>query len=192
MGFVIMAALFLPRLGRAHTPGLSVAEFEVQPDGRVDARITFANAEQLQGTSLNDADLRAFMLDGVDVTADGQRCPAIFHGASPAEGDGLVLASSYDCPRDVAAVEVTLYYLSALAPGHREVARIVARGASTEAVLTGDHRAISLRLPSSPAAQPVPAREVKGRRLIALSAVFAAFMLGLFVWRWRATRSPRR
>jgi hypothetical protein len=197
MAFVVMAGLFLTRPGRAHTPGLSVAELEVTPSGPVEARLTFATAEPLgpAARALRDADLRAFVLDGVDVTADGARCDARYEGASVTEGDGLLLRATYDCPRGAAAVAVTLFYLSALPPGHREVARIVGppgSGASIEAILTGDRRALELRLPPPPEDAAARARrERAGRRVTVLTAVFAAVMLSLFVWRWRATRRRR-
>ncbi len=189
---VVIALFFLPRLAAAHTPGLSTAQFDVAPDGHVDAHLVFASAEPLNGTPLRDDDLRAFVLEGVDVTADGSRCDATWGGSYPAEGDGLALDASYACPASRSEIAVTLYYLSALPPGHREVARIVAAGASVEGVLTGDRRALSLRLPAatSGAGRTTAADRAarKSRQLIVLTAAFAAFMLALFVWRWRATR----
>jgi hypothetical protein len=184
---VVMALLFLPRLAAAHTPGLSTAEFDVAPDGHVDAHLVFASAEPLNGTPLRDDDLRAFVLDGVDVTADGSRCDASWRGSYPTEGDGLALDASYACARGASEVAVTLYYLSALPAGHREVARIVATGASIEGVLTGDRRALSLHLPAARSA-PADRAARKGRQLTILTAAFVAIMLALFVWRWRATR----
>ncbi|HTQ47144.1 MAG TPA: hypothetical protein VMI75_30525 [Polyangiaceae bacterium] len=187
-----MALLFLPRLASAHTPGVSTAEFDVAPDGHVDAHLVFASAEPLNGTPLRDDDLRAFVLDGVDVTADGSRCDPTWRGSYPTEGDGLALDASYACGAGASEVAVTLYYLSALPAGHREVARIVASGASIEGVLTGDRRALSLRLPAATAGAgggaPAARAARKARQLTVLTAAFAAFMVALFVWRWRATR----
>ncbi len=181
--------LFLPRLGLAHTLGLSVAEFDVTPEGAVAAHITFASAEPLNGTPLRDDDLRSFLSQGVDVTADGARCPSTFLGSSITESDGLQLDATYACPAAASHVEVTLYYLSALSPGHREIARIVASGASVEGLLAGDRRAIGLDLPNrAPRVEDHRART--GRRLVVLTAAFTVFMLTLFVWRWRATRRP--
>jgi hypothetical protein len=186
---VVMVALFLPRTGLAHTLGLSVAELDVTPEGAVAAHITFASAEPLSGTPLRDEDLKSFLVQGVDVTADGTHCEGTFQGSSVTEADGLRLDAMYDCP--VAShVEVTLYYLSALSPGHREVARIVASGASVEGLLTGDRRSLGLDVPGRVARTSAHART--GRRLVGITAVFAIFMAGLFVWRWRATRSRRR
>src|SRR5580658_5534191 len=53
MAVVVMGLLLLPRFGRAHTPGLSVADFEVTDGGRVDARLVFASAEALGGVDLD-------------------------------------------------------------------------------------------------------------------------------------------
>ena len=186
---VVMVALFLPRTGLAHTLGLSVAELDVTPEGPVAAHITFASAEPLNGTPMRDEDLRSFLAQGVDVTADGTHCEGTFQGSSVTEADGLRLDAMYDCPA-ASHVEVTLYYLSALSPGHREVARIVASGASVEGLLTGERRALGLDIPGRVARPSAHART--GRRLVVLTAVFAVFMAGLFVWRWRATRRRRR
>jgi hypothetical protein len=188
----VIVLLFLPRLGRAHTPGLSTAEFDVSAGGPVEARLTFASAEPLGGTALRDEDLRAFVLQGVDVTADGARCEAAYRGASVTEVDGLQLEAIYDCPAGAREIGVVLYYLSALRPGHREVARIVGppgSNATVEQVLSGDRRALQLELPASPDGSSTGGKHDRlARRLVVLSAVFAVVMLSLFVWRWRATR----
>ena len=157
----------------------------------MDAQLTFATAEPLAGTRPTEQDLRAFVMDGVDVTADGARCEGTYRGASVTEVDGLLLQASYACPQGARDITVTLYYLSALRPGHREVARIVGppgSNASVEGVLTGDRRSLSLHLPG-PA--PLQARTRLGRRVLALTAAFTALMAGLFLWRWRATRRRR-
>jgi hypothetical protein len=174
MGLVVITGLFLPRAGLAHTPGLSLAELEVAADGHVDARLTFASIEPLGKTTLSQEDLRAFVLDGVDFTADGARCDPIYHGSSVTDGDGLLLEASYACPPGAAEIDLTLYYLSALPRNHREVARILA----------GDHRALSLTLPGAGHRR----RAGVGTKLVALTAGFAVLMLSLFVWRWRASR----
>jgi hypothetical protein len=194
MAVVVIAGLFLTRPGHAHTPGLSVAELEVTAAGPVEARLTFATAEPLgpAAQALRDADLRAFVVDGVDVTADGARCEPRYDGASVTEGDALLLRATYDCPPAPATVAVTLFYLSTLPRGHREVARIVGppgSGASVEAILTGDRRALELRLPRPPEDPTARARKERvARRVTVLTAVFAVVMVSLFVWRWRATR----
>jgi hypothetical protein len=198
-----MALSFLPRIASAHTPGLSTAAFELEPaTGRVEARFAFATAEPLDVPLDRDHDgvvtdaevtaareeLRAFLADGVEVSADGSRCPESFVGASLTETDGLVLASSYACLRNPSSVEVVLYYLSALAPGHREVVRIAAGSSTKEAILSGERRALTLALRAQESSDGRMRRERTGRRLVILSAVFATAMLALFFWRWRSAR----
>ncbi len=188
-----MASLFLAQGASAHTLGLSVAEFDVTPEGPVAAHITFASAEPLHGTPIRDEDLGAFLAAGVDVVADGTRCAGTFQGSSVTENDGLELDAAYACPAGASRIEVTLYYLSDLAPGHREVARIVASGASAEGLLTGTRRQLTLNIPGRPDRAAAKART--GRKLEILSAAFLVFMATLFVWRWRAGRKtlpPRR
>jgi hypothetical protein len=205
----VVALLFSGRLALAHSPGLSVAEFEVQPAGRVLARLTFASAEALGGLSLGregvvtpedvsaaQEDLRAFLLRGVGVDADGSACAPTFRGAALTDVDGLVLDASYACPGDAADIQVTLYYLSALPRGvtHKGIARIVAGSAVSEAVLSGDHRAIDLRL-------PVRARRISPRRrwlaALALGAVAGLLLAcrargwALVLQKWRLLRKMR-
>jgi hypothetical protein len=191
MAAAIIGGLLAPCPAFAHTAGVSTASFDVQPDGRVDGRLVFASAEPLHGTPLRDEDLRAFVLDGVEITADGAACAATLQDAGLAgidETGDLVLEVSYACPgptSEIGSIEVTLYYLSALGPAHREVARITAGNATSEAVLSGDHRAIALRL-SGDMRRTKHLR--RGKLLVAVTAAFAAFLGALFVWRWRATR----
>jgi hypothetical protein len=190
-----MAGLLLPRFGRAHTPGTSIASFDVRPDGLVEASLVFASAEalgaaggpapSLEGDSLTDLEqreLRAFVLDGVEVTADGAPCAATFGGASVTEVDGLAIAATYACPpvEETSEVAVTLYYLSALRPGHRQVARIAAGSATSAAVLSADRRALSLRLPGAPRHAPS-----RAPWLLAAAAAVAAVALGIGVRRSR-------
>jgi hypothetical protein len=182
-GLVGIALLLLPRFGLAHTPGLSTAEFSVQPGGHVDARFVFASGEPLVPRD----DLGAFLLDGVDVAADGARCAGTFRGVEPVETDGVALAATYACPDDLAEVEVTLYYLSALPPGHREIVRIVAGSATGEAVLTGDRRALTLRLPND--GQAASGARRRAWREIAVAAFVSAVALALLVWAARTGRA---
>ncbi len=192
----------MPRIASAHTLGLSTAVFDVDPAcGRVDARFVFATAEPLGGVPLDrdgdgvvtDAEvragreeLRAFLADGVEVSADGSRCPASFLDASLSAVDGLVLTSAYACPRSASSLEAILYYLSALPPGHREVVRIVAGSATAEAILSGERRALTLAVPGNSDARARRGR--LGGRLVALTSVFTALILALFLWRWRSAR----
>src|SRR5258708_27819723 len=50
---VAMALLVSSRRSLAHTPGISTADFDVQPDARVQARLTFASAELLASLALD-------------------------------------------------------------------------------------------------------------------------------------------
>jgi hypothetical protein len=183
----LMALSLVPRIALAHTPGLSTATFDVElATGRVEGRFVFAAAE-FEGTRTAREDLRAFLADGVEVSADGSPCPPVSFDASVNEVDGLVLSSAFACPRHPASVRVILYYLSALSPGHREVVRITAGSATSEAILTRERRALSITSPEPPA---VTHRPRKGPLLVAVSLIFAVLMLGLFVWRFLAARRP--
>lgn len=202
LALLVIALHFLPRIASAHTPGLSTAAFDIEPGtGTVDARFVFATAEPLAGLPLDRdcdgvvteadlkaarEDLRAFLADGVEVSADGSPCPPSAFDASLSEVDGLVLTSTYACPRNAASLQVLLYYLSALAPGHREVVRLTAGSATQEAILTGERRVLTLALPAASGARLRHENSV--RRLVVVTAVFTALMLGLFVWRWRSAR----
>jgi hypothetical protein len=203
---IAISALLLPPGARAHTPGLSMADFEVRADGQVQARLTFslASAEPLAGTRLDRDgdgvvtpddllaardDLRAFVAEGVEVAADGSPCEGTFRGASLSEVDGLELRAAYACPGGPAVVQATLYYLSASAAGpRRALARILSGGATTEGVLTGERRAISLHL--TRADRPQARIRTLPSRLVFVPVVGVA--LALLAWRsriWRAARA---
>lgn len=199
MGVVVIALSLLPRSARGHTPGLSIADFDVHPDGQVDARLTFASAEQLGGIALDRdgdgevtpedvaaarEDLRAFLLDGVGVDADGLPCRPTFLDASLTDVDGLLLRASYACASEPAIIEVTLYYLNAEPPGatppprprgRRGIARIRLGAATTEGVLTGDHRAIALHT-ARRVERPRPSN--RARALAVAAATLFVAMLG--------------
>ena len=188
----LIALLFLPRLGHAHTPGLSMAELQVDAQGRVEARLTFASTEPRVGLSSGPEDLQAFVLDGVDVDADGQRCDPGYIGSSLTEGDGILLEATYACPTGATEIGLTLYYLSAFHPGHRVLARIVGPGgiARAEAVLRADQRALRLTLPlSGPSERSARAGSARLERAgAAVMLALAALLVALFTWR-RGTRS---
>lgn len=182
-----MGTLLMPCLGRAHTLGLSTASFEVEPGGRIHGRLVFASAEPLAGIRLDRdhdgavtaeeveaarPDLARFVLSGVGLDADGVPCDGAFDGADVDAVDGLTLRATYRCPGDAQDLAVTLYYLSALPPGHREVATIAAGSATAQAVLTGDHRALSLKLPPHP-------RRTNWLAVVAGGAMAAVLVLAL-------------
>ncbi len=204
----------MARSARGHTPGLSVADFDVHDDGQIEARLTFSSGDQLGGLSLDRngdgavtpedvtaarEDLRAFLLEAVAVDADGTPCAPTFLDATLTEVDGLLVRGSYACASDATEIEVTLYYLNAPSRGsasdlsygpardraRRGIARITAGQATSEAVLTGDHRAIGLHLPRK-AQTAMPHR---ARTVALATAVFLVGVLAYGSWRWRTTRS---
>ena len=165
----------MPRLGRAHTLGLSTAEFEVAPDGHVEGRLTFAAAEAPR------KDLARFVIDGVEVDADGTACEATFGGADDDAIDGLVLRATYACPVGAETIDVTLYYLSALPAGHRAVAALSAGPLVAQALLTGDRRYVELKLPAR-------RHGVRSGRIVAIAGVVAlAGLAAFFLGRRRVT-----
>jgi hypothetical protein len=190
IGLLAIVSLFLTRFASAHTPGISTVDLEVGEGGHVEGVFSFASTEAFGGLVLDrdrdgvvspeevtaaTDDLRAFLLDGVEVAADRTRCKASFRQASLTELDGLVLEASYDCPSEADEIEATLFYLSALGERHREVVRIAAPGATAEGLLRPDHRELTLRLP----ARPRPPRSALARRWSAVAAmvVVAALLL---------------
>ena len=203
-----MVLLLLPRPAGGHTPGLSMADFTVRTDGQVEARLTFASADQLGGLALDRdgdgavtaddvsaarKDLRAFLVQGVTPQADGSSGPPVFRDASLSEVDGLLLRATYGCPIDAADIEVTLYYLSggpqgqpgAASRARRGIARIEAAGATTEAVLTGEHRAIALHLAGKGGAGR---RHARRAGMLAVVAILVG-LLAYGSWRWRSARA---
>jgi hypothetical protein len=207
----IALALASGRPARAHTVGLSLADFDVQPDGSVEALLTFATAEPLGGISLDrdrdgrvgpgdlaaaQDDLRAFLQQGVEVDADGTACPQEFREATVSETDALLLRGTFACPRGAEEIGATLYYLSALRRGHREVARITAGSETVTEVLTGERRAIALRLPAAARAAGAAGGGAAVRHgwWPPVLGVIAASFIGLFAWgartrRWRGARA---
>jgi hypothetical protein len=160
--FILITPL-MARLGRAHTLGVSAATFDVGTGGEVEGRLTFASTEALRGLHLDrnhdgtvaaeevtasEKELSRFVLEGVDVAADGTSCPATFVGAAVDEMDGLVLRTRYRCPEDSVSIGVTFYFLSDLPSAHREIATLTAGESTTQAVLSGSDRAITLTLPA--------------------------------------------
>jgi hypothetical protein len=201
IGLLAIGPLFLTRFASGHTPGISKVDLEVHEGGKIEGVFSFATAEAFGGLVLDrDRDgvvspeevakatdeLRAFLLDGVEVSADRTRCQASFRGATLTELDGLVLEATYDCPREADEIEATLFYLSALGERHREVVRIVAPGATAEGILRSDHRELTLRLPARP--QP-PQRDLVPRWFaVAVMALVAALLVLALRFRGGARR----
>jgi hypothetical protein len=177
------AAILLPRSAAAHTPGVSQGEFELHADGTVAAHLVFATAEVVDAAAQSDP--HAFLAQGADVVADGDRCTLGPAAAEPTETDGLAIDATYACRAGASRVDVTLYFLSALRPGHRQVVRITAGSATAQKVLTGTSRTVGIDVP----ADMRPAARRRGTALTVLTAAFCAFMVALFIWRFIATRS---
>jgi hypothetical protein len=221
---VAMALLFSSRRALAHTPGISTADFDVQPDARVLARLTFSSAELLASLALDRdhdgivteedvlaarEDLRALVVEGTEVDADGSACAATFRDASLTEVDGLVLQADYACPSDAEIIEVTLYYLNAWPrrdgppgaapravrplrpPRLAAVTRLTFGSATTEGVLTAEQRAIALRVPGR-ADAAARKRSLSSRRSHLLAVAAATVVIALLAYgsqRWRAART---
>jgi hypothetical protein len=200
---VVIAVLLLARFARGHTLGLSTCDFDLAGDGHVEGRMVFASSEPLRGVHLDrdgdgvvtDDEVRAsrtelasFVVDGVGVAADGESCAATFGDATLDEVDGLVMTASFACPRGASRVEVTLYYLTALGLGHREVARITAGAASAEALLTGDRRQIALVVPGEARSGRF---SLGARAAAAVFAVLFGITLALTSLRSRTQRRAR-
>ncbi len=98
-------------------------------------------------------DLEQFVVEGVGVDADGTACPGRLAGAQLTSGDGLELDAVFACGILPRRLTVTLYYLSDLGPGHREVARIVAGSLSEQKLLSHTDRQIALALPEPPSSR---------------------------------------
>ena len=194
----------------AHSLGLSQSEFVVLPDGRVAAQITLSAREALATTTLDAdhdgtvtaeelaaraSDFRALVTERIEVDADGRSCPAHFDDALLQEGDGLVLTATYACPTFMRRLGVTLFFLSDLGPSHRHVARLTAGSATTQRALSGSDRFIALEIHPRAAPQEPARRKIAPWRrvsVVVLTAVFTAFMLCLFIWRFCAARKTRR
>jgi hypothetical protein len=201
---VLIALVLLARFADGHTLGLSTSDFDVAADGRVEARFVFASAEALRGVRLDrsgdgnvtsdevraaQGELRAFILDGVGVTADGEACPATFDGAELSEVDGLVIAATFGCPSGALRYEATLYYLAALGAGHREVARITSGQATSEAMLMRDRRQVALVLASGTRGRALPSG---ARAAIAVAVLLAVGVAFAALRRARAQHPPAR
>ena len=148
MGLVVMGALFSATVRPgAHARG-EHGRIRVVAAGRVDARLTFATAEPLGNANpQSEADLRAFVLDGLDVTADGARCEGRYEGAAVTELDGLVLEATFACPPTQPRNRGHPLLPERACPGHRELARMSGppgSNANVEAVLIGDRRVLAL------------------------------------------------
>lgn len=198
-----VAALTVARPARAHTAGISTAEFVLDPapgpDGgvTVSGRLVFARGEIEGPLSLDrnrngvveasdleaaSADLRKLVEGGVEVTAGADVCRGELRSSALVEGDGLELEGRWTCPRQgPRSLAVTMFLLSDLRPGHRQLVRIIAGSNTTQKVLTDTTRLVKLDLPGPPPAKPARG----GAAVVALASAFVVVFAALFVWRHR-------
>jgi hypothetical protein len=188
-----MVLLYLLGTAHAHTVGISRADFELKDDGTVDARFVFAAAEVAFADKNKDGtvsaaeveaskeELRRLVTDGVEVTAAGEACPGSFGSAELTEADGLAVAARYACaaPRELA---VTMFLLTEMKPGHRQLVRLAQGSASVQRVLTGDQRHLALE--STLAKPPSKPWSWRAKVAVALAAVWVALFAGLVIWRY--------
>jgi hypothetical protein len=123
-------------------------------------------------------DLERFVADGIGVDADGRACQGRLEGVQLTSGDGLELDAVFACGA-LRRLTVTLYFLSDLGAGHREVARIVAGSLTEQKLLSPTDRQIALTLPAPP-----PARSHLAW-LWGPAAILAAVLAALVVRRLR-------
>jgi hypothetical protein len=195
----ILATVLSARPAVAHSPGLSTGDWVIYPDGRVEASLVFASTEALNvrggsGVVLDEnhdgavtdeeladarADLEHFVVEGVGVEGDGAPCPGRLTGAELTSADGLELDAVFTCGKPPRRLAVTLYFLSDLGPGHREVARVAAGSLTEQKLLSPTDRQIALTLPAPQASRS---------RLVWLwgpAAILAAALAALVVRRLR-------
>lgn len=195
-----LAFLFSPRLALAHTIGLSTGEY--QPKASVlEAKLAFARAEIAMLAPALDANgdghlsaaevassrslLFAKILDRIEVTAGGKRCPATITDAALTEQDGLLVSGRFSCEDATSGFDVELALLDDLPRGHNHVAR----AGNHDEVLRGDAR--KLHVPADPTASSSP----RGRSAASFFAMgiehiltgydHLVFLLGLVLARGR-------
>jgi hypothetical protein len=188
-----MVLLYLLGTAHAHTVGISRADFEMKEDGTVDARFVFAAAEVAFADRNKDGtvsaaevegskeELRRLVVDGVGVTAAGEACPGSFESAELTEADGLAVSARYACAttRELA---VTMFLLTEMKQGHRQLVRLAQDSTSVQKVLTGDQR--YLKLDASAPKHPTRPWTWKAKLAVALCSVWVLLFGGLVIWRF--------
>lgn len=173
-GLVVLAALLVAPLVRAHTIGLSTGEY-VARGPIVDATWTFARADVLRLLPRLDGDgdghlsaaelvrgrpeLARGIVDRVAVSTDEPAstpapCPGTLSFAGLVEEDGLVVRARYDCRRVGSSVAIDARVLGDLGPDHRQLAQGSGKGRS-EATLDVAHAVFTL-VPSAPDTNEAP------------------------------------
>jgi hydrogenase/urease accessory protein HupE len=159
-----LLVLLLPRSAFAHTIGLSTGEYTPKA-AAVEGKLAFARGEIAQLAPALDADgdghvaaaeiasskslLAAKVLDRIEVTANGKRCPAAITDAALTEQDGILIVGRWTC-EDAAAFHVNVALLDDLSRGHRHLART----GNHDEVLYGDARSFEIAGGTAPAAAP--------------------------------------
>jgi hypothetical protein len=163
---VALALLALERVAAAHTVGVSSGEYRL--DGRVlYGEIGMAGRElaralpavdanhdgEIAGTELDAARemVTKLVVGGLTVKADGRDCPGTLDRALASEGDGgVAFQVRFTCPESPGQLTLSMPMLTALSPGHRQMARLFRGGKPQMQVLdpghatwtvAGDHRA---------------------------------------------------
>jgi hypothetical protein len=168
--FLFLAFFLAPASAAAHVVNLSQSDFTVS-GANVHALVVFAKPDAARlGKMDPDNDgvvtpaeleasqdvFRALVEEGIDVTADGVRCPATLEGGGDTEGDGFGLSIGFACALPPRELGIALPLLRALLPGHRHLLRVQAGGASEQAVLTPDQPRLDLRISGASADAPPP------------------------------------
>ncbi len=150
-----LALACAPTAALAHEVGLSYGVYSARAEGGVHALLTFADRELLlvvdgidvdRDGKLSDAELRTSstaitrdVLDRVEITAGGARCPLVFQRGYLVEADGATLEASATCPAGASSYAVNLAILDRTTPGHRHLVRLERPGAPPVDLIT--HRA---------------------------------------------------
>jgi hydrogenase/urease accessory protein HupE len=165
----VLVVLFLAKRADAHAIGLSTGEYSAKGT-TVEGRLVFARGEVAQLAPALDADgdghvsaaevassrslIATKVLERVEVTASGARCPSTIVDAALTEQDGLLIAGRWAC-RDAALFRVNVALLDDLARGHRHLARV----GTHDELLYGDARTFEIGAadaPSTPDASTSP------------------------------------
>jgi len=172
-GWLVLGMLLwlVPGSAWAHTVGLSQGVYRLAGD-EVSAELYFSPAEleaSLDGES--DAplitrrdEIAAMIVDGIEVSSEGQRCPGELGdleliAADDADRDGLRVRARFQCPSTPALVTLELEFLAQLSRGHRHLvtAKVAGKvtGKSESATTVAYSAQPSFQINASPSAEGV-------------------------------------
>jgi hydrogenase/urease accessory protein HupE len=153
---LVLAALTQTRPAGAHTVGLSRGDYRLER-ATLTAEITLSQRELVQSMPALDLDhdgwieqaeldagrpavAQAFV-DGLTVTADGERCPGSLDDLRlVSDEDGVWIRSRYACPEPPGRLTLDWRFLgSLLRDGHRHVARLTLGSVVRDAVIQRSH-----------------------------------------------------